>query len=83
MCGSPAMTAFSVRSCDSQVSVFAIADEMEKNGTNNALSFEFCVSIVIVKLKGLEPEWSNPDNHTTLAPSQETRWLFVMSVVSS
>ena len=26
------MTAFSIRSCDSHVSIFAIADEMEKKG---------------------------------------------------
>jgi sphinganine-1-phosphate aldolase len=32
VCGSPVMTAFSVRSCDSQVSIFAVADVMEKNG---------------------------------------------------
>ena len=32
------MTAFSVKSCDSSVSIFAVADEMEKKG-NTSLSF--------------------------------------------
>ena len=36
VCGSPVMTAFSVRSCDSQVSIFAVADVMEKNGTSHS-----------------------------------------------
>ena len=36
VCGSPVMTAFSVRSCDSQVSIFAVADVMEKNGTSQS-----------------------------------------------
>ena len=42
VCGTPAMTAFSVRSCDSQVSIFAVADVMEKNGT-----LHFCVQTLV------------------------------------
>ncbi|CAI8053273.1 hypothetical protein GBAR_LOCUS29135 [Geodia barretti] len=38
------MTAFSVTSCDSQVSIFAVADVMEKNGWTNG-SARWIVSI--------------------------------------
>ena len=32
VCGKPSMTAFSIRSKDPKLSIFAIADEMEKQG---------------------------------------------------